>query len=429
MAVDRLSGTFAALADPTRRAILARLAGGEATVNQLAEPFPVSLQAISKDLKVLERAGLISRGRTAQWRPARLQGRPLEEAAGWLLRHGSSGKAASTASTSTCESSRKDRPVPEPSGTPATTRREFTITRVFDAPRRLVWTAWTEPEHIAPWWAPHGLTTPLSTVSMDVRPGGRFRATMIADADGTRYPVDLVYREVVAPERLVLAWGDPEHPAEETTRLAGSRWTSGASPPTSTPPPGSARWPRRLSPTAEISPERRLGADHADAVEPARRDQIEGNRACLAEGACWWNGFESCLACGTSSGHTCTGWSCRRSARPVSPSRPDGAPAARSASPCATSPAPTGTGWGWSHPTSRGGWCGCRLGSMRPRCSGVPYHPGAGGDAASHGPTGRRRRRAVAPAATAARPAPAPAGLPRRSTWRPPRSRAGNATP
>jgi DNA-binding transcriptional ArsR family regulator len=81
---DRLSDTFAALADPTRRAILARLAEGEATVNELAEPFPISLQAVSKHLKVLEAAGLITRGRSAQQRPARLAGRPLEDAAGWL---------------------------------------------------------------------------------------------------------------------------------------------------------------------------------------------------------------------------------------------------------------------------------------------------------------------------------------------------------
>jgi DNA-binding transcriptional ArsR family regulator len=87
MAVDQLSSTFSALADPTRRAILERLADGEATVNQLAEPFPVTVQAVSKHLKVLEHAGLITRGRAAQWRPARLRGRPLEDAAGWLERY------------------------------------------------------------------------------------------------------------------------------------------------------------------------------------------------------------------------------------------------------------------------------------------------------------------------------------------------------
>ncbi len=84
MAVDELSVTFAALADPTRRAILARLAGGEATVNELAAPFAMSLQAVSKHLKVLERAGLIVRGRSAQLRPSRLHGAALGEAAGWL---------------------------------------------------------------------------------------------------------------------------------------------------------------------------------------------------------------------------------------------------------------------------------------------------------------------------------------------------------
>jgi DNA-binding transcriptional ArsR family regulator len=83
-AEDELSSIFAALADPTRRAILARLATGEATVNELAEPFPISLQAISKHLKVLERAGLITRGQNAQWRPCRLEQAPLDAAAGWI---------------------------------------------------------------------------------------------------------------------------------------------------------------------------------------------------------------------------------------------------------------------------------------------------------------------------------------------------------
>jgi DNA-binding transcriptional ArsR family regulator len=84
MATDQLTDTFAALADPTRRAILARLADGEATVNELAAPFPISVQAVSKHLKVLERAGLITRGRSAQLRPSRLHWEPLREAADWL---------------------------------------------------------------------------------------------------------------------------------------------------------------------------------------------------------------------------------------------------------------------------------------------------------------------------------------------------------
>ncbi len=84
MSTDQLTVTFAALADPTRRAILARLSEGDATVNELAEPFPMTTQAISKHLKVLERAGLIVRGRSAQLRPSRLQGAALKEVADWV---------------------------------------------------------------------------------------------------------------------------------------------------------------------------------------------------------------------------------------------------------------------------------------------------------------------------------------------------------
>lgn len=84
MEVDELSTVFRALADPTRRAILAQLAAGEATVNTLAEPFGISLPAISRHLKVLEAAGLISRGRSAQWRPCRLEPAQLRDAYGWL---------------------------------------------------------------------------------------------------------------------------------------------------------------------------------------------------------------------------------------------------------------------------------------------------------------------------------------------------------
>jgi DNA-binding transcriptional ArsR family regulator len=87
MPSDRLSATFAALADPTRRAILARLASGESSVTELAEPFDMSLPAVSKHLKVLERAGLIVRGREAQWRPCRIEPRALKEVDNWLERY------------------------------------------------------------------------------------------------------------------------------------------------------------------------------------------------------------------------------------------------------------------------------------------------------------------------------------------------------
>ena len=84
MSTDRLSSTFAALADPTRRAILARLASGEASVQELAEPFDISLPAVSRHLKVLATAGLIARGHDAQWRPCRLEAAPLRDVAHWV---------------------------------------------------------------------------------------------------------------------------------------------------------------------------------------------------------------------------------------------------------------------------------------------------------------------------------------------------------
>ena len=87
MQADPLSATFAALADPTRRAILARLASGEASVTELAQPFEMSLPAVSKHLKVLERAHLIERGRHAQWRPCRLKAEPLRDVADWVARY------------------------------------------------------------------------------------------------------------------------------------------------------------------------------------------------------------------------------------------------------------------------------------------------------------------------------------------------------
>lgn len=87
IASERLDVAFAALADPTRRAIIARLARGEATVTELARPFPISLPAISRHLRVLERAGLIARGREAQWRPCRIEARALKDVADWVERY------------------------------------------------------------------------------------------------------------------------------------------------------------------------------------------------------------------------------------------------------------------------------------------------------------------------------------------------------
>jgi uncharacterized protein YndB with AHSA1/START domain len=91
------------------------------------------------------------------------------------------------------------------------TAREITITRVFDAPRELVWKAWTEPEQLARWWGRRGWSARLSTITMDVRPGGSFRLTSVSDLDGTEMPTEASYREVVEPERLVFAELPREH--------------------------------------------------------------------------------------------------------------------------------------------------------------------------------------------------------------------------
>jgi uncharacterized protein YndB with AHSA1/START domain len=99
----------------------------------------------------------------------------------------------------------------------AASAQEITITRVFDAPRDIVWKAWTEPDQIAQWWGPEGWSTPADGVTMDVRPGGSFRVTSVSDADGSEMTTQGVYREVLEPERLVF-----EEPAE------GS-WHDGAS--------------------------------------------------------------------------------------------------------------------------------------------------------------------------------------------------------
>jgi uncharacterized protein YndB with AHSA1/START domain len=91
--------------------------------------------------------------------------------------------------------------------------KAFTITRIFDAPRAAIWRAWTDPDEAAAWWHPRGLETPRDSVELDVRPGGRYRYTMVA-ADGSTYPTAGTYREVVEPSRLVFTWVDPGDPEE-----------------------------------------------------------------------------------------------------------------------------------------------------------------------------------------------------------------------
>lgn len=90
--------------------------------------------------------------------------------------------------------------------TPDTTRRELTLTRTFEAPRQLVWDALTIPEQLAEWYGPNIMHTPLETITIDLRPGGAFHLTMVSDHDGTRYPSEMVFREVVPIERLAYGW-------------------------------------------------------------------------------------------------------------------------------------------------------------------------------------------------------------------------------
>jgi uncharacterized protein YndB with AHSA1/START domain len=108
---------------------------------------------------------------------------------------------------------------PDTASTPATPDRDYTITRVIDAPRELVFAAWTEPAHFAHWFGPRGFTTPLSTISLDVRPGGGWRAVMVS-ADGAQAPIHGVYREVAKPERLGFTTGDPDNTSGEVASVA-----------------------------------------------------------------------------------------------------------------------------------------------------------------------------------------------------------------
>jgi uncharacterized protein YndB with AHSA1/START domain len=91
------------------------------------------------------------------------------------------------------------------------TRRELTLTRTFDAPRQLVWDAYTVPEQLAQWWGPNIFRTPLETITVDLRPGGDFKLTMVSSVDGTRYPSEMEFREVVPIERLVYGWETQTH--------------------------------------------------------------------------------------------------------------------------------------------------------------------------------------------------------------------------
>jgi len=176
---DPLDATFAALSDATRRAMLARLALGEASVSELAEPFKLSQPTISKHLKVLERAGLISQGRDAQRRPRRLVARPLEDATAWLQGYRNPGTLELT--------------------TP--TEREITFRRVFAAPRQRVFEAFTNPELLKRWFlgAPGG-TLAVCNVALRVGDSSRF---VWRSPDGSEMGMSGICLEIEPPARIV----------------------------------------------------------------------------------------------------------------------------------------------------------------------------------------------------------------------------------
>ena len=216
-AAERLDATFAALADPTRRAILARLAAGEASVTELAEPFAMSQPAISKHLKVLERAGLISRGRDAQRRPCRLEAEPLAAASGWLERYrrvlgrqlpaprhpARRDEADARRAGAAKRKGARDDPDLGTCRSHAPGDREIVMTREFDAPRRLVFDAYTKPELLKRWLGVRDGWT-LAICEVDLRVGGALplRVAQRGPA-GRRWATGGVFREIVPPSRFV----------------------------------------------------------------------------------------------------------------------------------------------------------------------------------------------------------------------------------
>src|ERR1700694_590719 len=213
MAIDQMSVTFAALADPTRRAVLAPPASGESAVTELAEPFELSLPGVSKHLKVLQRAGLITQGRKAQWRPCRLEQARLKEVADWVERY---------------------RQIWDESfdrlGGDLGEKHEETVEGVLDAPRKLVFKAMTDPNLIPKWWGPRDQWTKVD--KMDVRSGGSWRF-INGDFTGNEYGFHGVYHLIDAPNRVVQTFefeGVPGHVALETMTLEDlggkPRWCS-----------------------------------------------------------------------------------------------------------------------------------------------------------------------------------------------------------
>jgi uncharacterized protein YndB with AHSA1/START domain len=216
----QLDAVFAALADPTRRAILSRLAEGEASVNELAAPFEISQPAISKHLKVLERAGLIERNVDRQRRPARLTAEPMAAAVRWLEEFKRFWASSFDQLDELLDDLKKTSLKGEKKMSDLPT---YVLERTFDAPRDLVWRTWTEPALLSRWYGPN-----VETIihRLDVKPGGLWLNEMKM-GDKTSYQ-RTEYIEVVEPERLVCLMSN-----------ADSDWKIA-------PNPMMADWPRTL---------------------------------------------------------------------------------------------------------------------------------------------------------------------------------------
>src|SRR6266496_3605551 len=218
---DALRATFSALADPTRRSILAQLAKGEATVNELAAPHAMSLPSVSRHLKVLEKAGLGSKGRSAQWRPCRLEVAPLRAADEWMapyrrffesrfdrleeqLKEMAPGQERGASRTAAAQRRHGEDRTSKEETTMTDSERGFTLTRMLDAPRERVFQAWTDPWHLQ--WFYSDLVDPREPIEVDLRVGGVWRQKMIVD-ENTEYFTGGIYHEIVPPERVVFTWG------------------------------------------------------------------------------------------------------------------------------------------------------------------------------------------------------------------------------
>lgn len=201
---DPLSAVFAALADPTRRAILAKLSQGEFSVNQLAEPFNKSLPAISRHLKVLEQAGLISRTQKAQWRPRKLETRRLKEAFHWMEDYRNLWDQSLTNLDRYLLTynniTEKGDAVYHTKVTQA--GREVTFERDFEAPRELVFHMFAQAERLTTWWAPNKWSMPVCEI--DFREGGTWHHCL-EGPQGERKWVKAVYQTIRTPELIVYA--------------------------------------------------------------------------------------------------------------------------------------------------------------------------------------------------------------------------------